>query len=128
MVDDDRVDVTTEVTIPILDEPIIPTQVHEQIRKMKPDKACGPDGLAPGVFSLLPAQWILTITTLFSNIFFSAIYPTSWIRAKVFTIFKKGDRLNPTNYRGISVLNCMAKLYDMVLCERLKCWFRPYRE
>ncbi len=46
----------------------------------------------------------------------------------MFTIFKKGDRDNPDNYRGISVANSIAKLYDMVICERLYQWFKPYRE
>lgn len=46
----------------------------------------------------------------------------------MFTIFKKGDRNNPDNYRGISVTNSIAKLYDMVICERLYQWFRPCRE
>ncbi len=46
----------------------------------------------------------------------------------MFTIFKKGDRDNPDNYRGISVTDSVAKLYDMVICERLCQWFRPCRE
>ncbi len=79
-------------------------------------------------FSLLPAQWIATLATLFSNIFASAVFPHAWIRAKVFVIFKKGDKTNPDNYQGISVINSVAKLYDMVLCERLNQWFKPYRE
>lgn len=124
----DVTEVTTDVTIPVLDEQISVAEVQEQIKRMHPDKACGPDGLPPGVFSLLPAQWVLAIVTLFNNIFVSATYPCSWIKAKVFTIFKKGDRHNPHNYRGISILNSMAKLYDMVMCNRLSCWFRPLRE
>ena len=55
-------------------------------------------------------------------------YPASWTRAKLFTIFKKGDKLNPNNYRGISVTNSICKLYDMVLCHRLQQWFSPLRE
>ena len=46
----------TNVTIPILDDPISPGEVNAQIEKIKPNKACGPDGLSPGIFSLLPAQ------------------------------------------------------------------------
>ncbi len=95
---------------------------------MHPDKACGPDGLPPGAFSLLPAQWVLAIGTLFNNVFVSGTYPCSWIKAKLFTIFKKGDRNNPNDYRGISILNSMARLFDMVLCDRLSHWFRPVRE
>ena len=120
--------IETNVIIPILDDPITPQEVINQIQRSKPDKACGPDGLTPGVFSMLPAQWILTLVSLFNNIFFSGQYPTSWTRAKMFTIFKKGDRVNPSNYRGISVANAIAKLYDMVLCQRLYHWFTPFRE
>ncbi len=80
------------------------------------------------VFSLLPAQWVLPIVTLFNNVLASGTYPCSWIKAKVITIFKKGDRQNPNNYREISILNSLAKLFDKVLCNRLNWWFRPLRE
>lgn len=46
----------------------------------------------------------------------------------MFVIFKKGNRADPNNYRGISVTNAIAKLYDMVLYNRLYQWFKPYRE
>lgn len=45
-----------------------------------------------------------------------------------FTIHKKGDRKDARNYRGISVINSISKLFDMVLCLRLERWFTPYRE
>ena len=32
------------------------------------------------------------------------------------------------NYRGINVVNCLAKLFDLVLSSRLNSWFVPYRE
>ena len=38
---------------------------------------------------------------------------------KVFILYKKGDKSDPNNYRGISIANAIAKLYDMVICERL---------
>ena len=56
------------------------------------------------------------------------MYPQSWAIAKLFTIFKKGDKHLPSNYRGITIINCLAKVYDMILCKRLQLWFHPYRE
>ena len=32
------------------------------------------------------------------------------------------------NCRGISVINSVAKLYDMILSSRLSQWFTPFRE
>ena len=51
-------------------------------------------------------------------VFMSGQYPMLWSGAKIFNIFKKGDRKDPENYRGISVANSIVKLYDIVLCYR----------
>ena len=77
---------------------------------------------------MLTPAWILLITTLFNLILSSASYPVSWSRAKLFMLFKRGNRKDPNNYRGISVISSIAKLFDMVLCNRLELWFKPYRE
>ena len=120
--------VDAAVTIPLLDDPITSQELAAQVARLKPDKACGPDGIPPGIFRLLPANWIICITTLFNLIFSSGSYPALWSKAKFFAIFKRGDRRDPSNYRGINVMNSIAKLYDMVLCCRLEYWFKPYRE
>ena len=111
--------VSTTVTMPVLDEPILPAEVDMHIKRLKADMACGPDGVSPGVLTMLPAAWLLSLTSLFNSIFLSGIYPESWVRAKVFTIFKKGSRSDANNYRGISVINSITKLFDSILCCRL---------
>ena len=114
--------------VPILDNPIEPIEVTNRIAQMKAEKSCGLDGIPPGIFKLLTPQWILLITSLFNLIFSSATYPISWTKAKLVMLFKQGNRKDPNNYRGISVINSIAKLFDMVLCNRLELWFKPYRE
>ena len=52
----------------------------------------------------------------------------NWTMLKVFTIFKKGRRDDPDNYRGISVLSANPKLYDMVLSQRFSLWYTPRPE
>ena len=94
------------------------------MRSLQPDKACGPDGVSRGIFSLLPAHSIMIIATLFNQIFSDNEYPTSWARAKMFTVYKKGHREDPNNYGGIIV----TKLYDIVICRRLHDWLKPCRE
>ena len=70
----------------------------------------------------------LVTVNLFNSVFMSGQYPMLWSGAKIFTIFKKGDRKDPDHYRGISVANSIVKLYDMVLCNRLSLRFQPSRE
>ena len=120
--------ITSNTYVPVLDDPINEYEVREQIANLKIDKAAGTDGIPPGVIKILPPTWIMFITVLLNKLFLSSIYPQSWAIAKLFTIFKKGDKNLPSNYRGITIINCLAKLFDMILCKRLQLWFQPYRE
>jgi hypothetical protein len=79
----------------------------------------------PGCLKSLPDSWIVTVTLLF-NLVFNETYPPEWTKAKKFTIFKnKGPRLDPSNYRRISIQSCLAKLYDSVLNNRFIKWLSP---
>lgn len=120
--------ISTHVEIPLLDSEITREEVQMCINKLRADKASGPDGICPGIFKVLPIQWLLCITSLFNVVFASNFYPSSWRLARLFTIFKRGDRLLPSNYRGINVINSISKIYDMILCNRLTQWFTPFRE
>ena len=114
--------------IPVLDNNVVPLEVTDHITKLKADKTSGPDGIPPGVYKLLNYEWILLLTSLFNLIFSNAVYPVQWSYAKLFMIFKRGNRNDPNNYRGISVISSIAKIFDMILCSRLEQWFKPYRE
>ena len=118
----------TDVSVPILDKPIEPAEVDDILRNhIKPNKGCGPDGVSPGVLSFLPVSWIISITAIF-NVIFSLGFPHSWLFAKLMMLFKKGHHELCENYRGISLINSLAKAYDYVLYKRLSLWFTPSRE
>ena len=84
-------------------------EVYEKLCRLKAGKAAGHDGLSQCIVKQLDDDWINLITYLF-NLVFSTEYPTSWNFVKVFNIFKKGSRLEPSNYRGISIMPAIAKL------------------
>ena len=113
--------------IPLLDEDITPYEVDRQIKKLKTAKAAGPDGVPPGIFKWLTDEWILLLTYLFNQVF-QGQYPQEWSVAKLFTIYKKGYNLDPSNYRGISILAALAKIYDSILNSRFTKWFTPDEE
>ena len=70
----------------------------------------------------LPVEWIVFITSIFNAIFFGN-YPGSWCVSKLIILFKKGLRYLCGNYRGITITDSLAKLYDKVIYNRLKRWF-----
>ena len=121
---DDLIIPFTDVCIPILDDPISIQEVKNTITKLRRDKASGVDGIPPGVLKLIEAEWLNVITFLF-NMIFEGTYPEQWSYAKMFTVFKKGNKEDPNNYRGISVQGALAKVYDGVLNNRFVQWYQP---
>jgi hypothetical protein len=50
----------------------------------------------------------------------TGIYPDDWILAKVSPIFKDGVKTECGNYRPISVISIIAKLFEKLECNQLK--------
>lgn len=65
---------------------------------------------------------------LLNFIFLSRLFPGPWCVSRLVTIFKKGVRALCDNYRGLSIMDSLAKIYDRILCTRLEMWFKPDRE
>jgi hypothetical protein len=55
-------------------------------------------------------------------LFSKGIYPEEWHKGIIIPLFKKGDPENPGNYRGITLLSCVSKLYTHILNARLTNW------
>ena len=49
-------------------------------------------------------------------------FPKIWATGKITPVFKKGDITDPNNYRGITILSCLCKLFTKVMNERLNRW------
>ena len=59
------------------------------------------------------------LTILFNNILISGRYPTLWSHGLIIPIFKKDDPSNPENYRGITLLSAMGKIFTSIMNSRL---------
>jgi hypothetical protein len=57
---------------------------------------------------------------LFNIIFETGIIPDSWLVGYIKPIYtNKGDKLDPTNFRPVTILRCVSKLFTAILNERL---------
>ena len=102
-----------------LDDQISEDEIRHAINGLKKGKAAGPDGLSSDIF--IHAQDVLVrfLCPLFNRVFESGVYPESWTKAVIFPLHKKGNIRNTDNYRGISLLNIISKLYSVVINNRL---------
>lgn len=60
------------------------------------------------------------ITKLFNLVLNSGIIPSDWCLGAIKPIYKnKGNVNDPDNYRGITLLSCMGKLFTSAINMRL---------
>eukprot|EP00887_Chlorella_sp_A99_P006887 scaffold2.g6887.t1 len=54
--------------------------------------------------------------------FRAGLFPPAWALGAITSILKKGDPIDPNNYRGITVGHVLGKLYALVINTRLAAW------
>ena len=60
-----------------------------------------------------------SLTSIFSKSILTGIYPNDWKAAKVTPLFKKGLKLDPNNYRPISVIPVFSKVLEKIVYNQL---------
>ena len=66
------------------------------------------------------------ILAVFNDIICLQEYPPAdWKSARLSVIFKKGDSALPDNYRPISILSILYKLFSRMFCKRLSSILMP---
>jgi len=67
-----------------------------------------------------PEEFKLRLLQFLNNIYRENGIPNEWRNAVITPIFKKGDRREPKNYRGISILNTCYKIHSKILNMKLQ--------
>ena len=104
---------------PQMDDDITEDEIRSALRKLKSGKASGPDGISSDFYLHVCDIHLKFLLPLFNKIFSTGQYPECWSEALIFPLHKKGSTENTNNYRGISLLNVISKLYSTVINERL---------
>lgn len=107
---------------PQLDAPITMRELENALQAMASNKAPGYDQLNANFYKNLSPLWLDLILSLFNVILDSETLPKAWSKAVLILFYKKGDTKNPLNYRGIALINTIAKIFTKILCLRLVNW------
>ena len=108
------------------------------IKGIKSGKAAGEDEIRPEMLKALTGEGILSLRRVRQVAWKYGKTPINWQTGVIIPIFKKGDRTQCTNYRGISLLSLPGKVYAKCLerkCREIveskledgQCGFRPGR-
>ena len=113
--------VTHEVReMQVLDEPITENEVLKAITKLKNDKAAGYDNIVNEYIKSTKHILCKLYVKLFNRILDTGHLPDEWLIGVIIPLYKnKGNIDEPHNYRGITLLSCLGKLFTSILNERL---------
>ena len=67
-------------------------------------------------------KYPLKYPQLFNHIYQTGSYPTEWGVGIIAPIHKRDDKDDPKNYRGVTLINVIAKIYSQILLNRLTNW------
>ena len=102
-----------------LDHVITMEELNDAEYVLRPDKSTGYDSLSNEIIKCLIETNPRIILKLFNLVFDSNAKIEQWAMAILTPILKSGPKMDPSNYRGISILSCLSKLYTAILNKRL---------
>jgi len=97
--------------------------VKQLVQEMEPSSP-GISGISSKIMKLIPDTFTPIFTKLINSAIDSGSIPEDWKSALVTPLFKnKGKTTDLNNYRGISVLSPMAKIFEKVLAIQITKYF-----
>jgi len=99
-------------------------EIIEAIGKIKRNKAAGIDDIPGELIKSGGMRMVTAIHDLVREVWRQETLPLEWRSAIICLIYKKGDRLECRNYRGISLLCTAYKILSKIIFNRMV----PYAE
>ncbi len=96
------------------------SNVYRLLLSLNPRKSTGIDKIPAKIIRIAAPVITNSLTKIFNMAIISATVPSEWKIARVTPIFKNGPRNQLNNYRPISILPVVSKLFEKVLCEQLQ--------
>ena len=95
-------------------------RVAEIILSIPAHKATGDDGISAKLLRITASAITSPLCRLINHCLDTATFPSMWKVAKVTPIFKKqGSKDDKSNYRPISILPVLSKVFEKHICESL---------
>jgi hypothetical protein len=104
-----------------LNNEITEEEIKKALKKLKPNKAHGPDIIPSDIFKILGDKIVPCLKLLFNSVLDSGEFPHQWNTSFVIPIHKKGPKDVMDNYRCLSVGSSMGKIFNSILNERIIC-------
>ena len=95
---------------------ICESEIVNIINDLNPNKS---SDISPRILKLFRGQLSPTLAILFNNCMYAGIFPDELKIARVVPLFISGDRNEISNYRPISLLPVLSKIFEKLIHKRL---------
>ena len=99
-------------------------EVRHMIEKLDNNKATGLDGISPKILKLCKDFISKPISVIINSCISTGIFPVNLKKASVKPLFKGGDKSDPNNYRPVSVLPTISKIFERHIANQLKIFLK----
>lgn len=100
--------------------------VVKLLESLNERKAIGLDKIPSRLLKVAAVVIAPSLTTIFSRSIATSTFPEEWKLAKVTPIYKKGERKDPSNYRPISVIPVISKIFEKIVYDQLYDYLNKY--
>ena len=95
-------------------------KILKTIITLKNHKSSGEDGLSPELYKKCPKVTAEQIHGILQDAWKTNSFPKDWRTSIILPFYKKGDKTECRNYRGISLIDITVKIFRIILLNRFK--------
>lgn len=106
-------------------EPVSVPHVAESLVNLNTRKSASPDGLSPKLLKLSVPVIAVPLTKPFNRCIISSVWPSQWKLSNVTPVCKKEDETSKSNYRPVSVLSTIPKVFEKLKFDQRYRHFSP---
>lgn len=99
---------------------IAPEAILQALNRVNINKGQGPDRISPIFLRKCTESLVEPLHIIFNASLKMGIYPNTYKTGKTVPIFKSGSKSDIRNYRGVTVMPNIAKIFERVIYEQLK--------
>ena len=102
--------------------PTTEEEVHKTIQSLKNSKCHQHNDMPVFMWKLISDYITLPLKRIINHSFESGVFPDTLKTAKIVPLYKSGDRESCTNYRPISILKVLSKIFEKIFLSRIQCF------
>ena len=101
-------------------------EVGKIILSLNENKAHGPGSIPTNILKLIAPTFSNLLSKIINTCLSAGIFPDCIKHANVTPVYKKGSALDPVNYRPISLLSNINKIFEKIIHIRLSSFLEKY--